>query len=251
MFDSHLSETRPRTDPSRGAQVIALPAARLAARDPVAVRLEAYWSDLARKAGGVPRRADIDPRAIDTGLSDIFLIERIAPGLARFRVAGTGLSELMNMDVRGMPLSTFLLPADREEFAAALTALFERPAKLRLGLGGAPGPGQPRLTGRMLLLPLCDDAGAVGRAIGCLVTSGTAGRTPRRFRLTGTRIEPVDEIGATGLPPYETPVAEPPVPESPLTDTAASTAASDISEPRQRRPRRATGRPHLRLVKTD
>lgn len=236
---------RPDSSRSPGARVIALFTARTAAssiapdtaQNPAAERLEAYWSDLARKAGGVPRRADIDPRAIDTGLSDIFLIERIAPGLARFRVAGTGLSELMNMDVRGMPLSTFILPADREEFAAALTALFERPAKLRLGLRGAPGLGQPRLTGRMLLLPLCDDAGAVSRAIGCLVTSGSAGRAPRRFRLTGTRVAPVDGVGATGGPASETLVP--------------ATAASDTPAPQHRPPRRATGWPHLRLVTTD
>ena len=65
--------------------------------------------------GTLPRRAEIDPRAIDSALADIFLIERIAPGLARFRVAGRRLSALMNMDVRGMPLSAIIAPAHRDD----------------------------------------------------------------------------------------------------------------------------------------
>jgi len=218
MTDTRLTDTcRPGGDRCAGPDVIPLHRAQVPAGDATPERLEAYWTRLARD-GVVPRRADIDPRAIDTRLADVFLIERVAPGLARFRVAGAGFAELMNMDVRGMPLSTLILPGDRDDLAAALTALFDRPAKLRLGLRAAPGVGRARLTGRMLLLPLRADTGEVSRAIGCLVKGGPAGRAPRRFAITGTRVEPIGQIPADRLHP-----------------------------PRPDR----TARPHLRLVVTD
>ena len=57
-------------------------------------KLLAYWSGL-QDGRTVPKRADIDPRRIEGLLSDTFILERIAPGLARFRVAGANLAELM------------------------------------------------------------------------------------------------------------------------------------------------------------
>lgn len=45
-----------------------------------------YWEAL-RVAGGLPQRAQIDPRGMVDCLDKVFLIEQIAPGLARFRLA--------------------------------------------------------------------------------------------------------------------------------------------------------------------
>ncbi|MEQ9676262.1 MAG: PAS domain-containing protein [Roseovarius indicus] len=154
-------------------------------------KLLAYWSGL-QDGRTVPKRADIDPRRIEGLLSDTFILERIAPGLARFRVAGANLAELMGMDVRGMPVSSFINPEGREAFAGALARLFEEPATVQLDLVSASGFGQPKLTGRMLLLPLRSDLGDVSRAIGCLVADGRPGRVPRRFDVARMRVAPVD-----------------------------------------------------------
>jgi hypothetical protein len=175
-----------------------------------------YWLGLCR-GGALPRRDEIDPRAIGTLLPNTFLLERIAPGLARFRVAGTHLAELMGMDVRGMPASCLIAPAARDQFADALADLFDRPARLRLDLTAPGRPGHPALGGRMRLLPLRGPGGAVDRALGCLVTAGTPGKSPRRFAIAAHRAHPV----APAAPPAE---AGPP---------------------------RPAGRPHLRLVKSD
>jgi len=60
------------------------------------------------------------------------------------------------------------------------------------------GPGRANLRGTLVMLPLRSDLGDVSRALGCLVKTGSAGRTPRRFDIVNTRITPVDEDAAIG-----------------------------------------------------
>ena len=162
---------------------------------------QAHWAE-ARRGAAVPFRAHIDPRRIAPLLPDAFVAERIAPGMTRLRIAGMHLSELMGMEARGMPLSSFVAPASREAFALALVDLFDRPASLRMELFSEAGPGRPELHGTLVMLPLRSDLGDVSRALGCLLTTGAAdrvtGRAPRRFEITQTRIMPVDEDDVTG-----------------------------------------------------
>jgi hypothetical protein len=66
--------------------------------------LRAYWEAL-REGEMLPRRDRVDPRGIAGALEHSFLIERIAPGVARFRISGMVFNDLMGMDIRGMPMS--------------------------------------------------------------------------------------------------------------------------------------------------
>ncbi|MFC3118128.1 PAS domain-containing protein [Jhaorihella thermophila] len=70
---------------------------------------EAYWIALSEN-GTIPRRTQIDPRALENILPQTFILERIAPGLARFRLAGQHLCALAGMEVRGMPFFGLFLP---------------------------------------------------------------------------------------------------------------------------------------------
>lgn len=149
-----------------------------------------YWQRM-RKCGDVPRRADIDPRGIEPLLENAFICEKIAPGLARLRIAGTHLADLMGMEVRGMPVSAFFAPDDRKKLGELLVELFDRPAILKIGITAAGGIGRPALTGSMLILPLRSDLGDVSRALGCLVTNGSIGRSPRRFSLQSHTLTPL------------------------------------------------------------
>ena len=150
----------------------------------------AHWAE-ARRGTAVPYRAHIDPRRIAPLLPDAFVAERIAPGMTRLRIAGMHLSDLMGMEVRGMPLSSVIAPGSREALALHLVDLFERPATLRMELCSTGGPGRPGLRGTLFMLPLRSDLGDVSRALGCLVTTGGAGRAPRRFEIVDARITPV------------------------------------------------------------
>ena len=107
-----------------------------------------YWEAL-RRDGDIPQRADVEPRGMASCLEHVFLLERIAPGLARFRLAGMHLTDLMGMDVRGMPLSALFDPLARSRLAQEVEQVFTGPAILEIGLEAERGIGRRALAGRM------------------------------------------------------------------------------------------------------
>lgn len=191
--------------------------------------VRAYWEAL-RRPGMVPARAEINPRGLDTALDQTFILERIAPGLARFRIAGMQLSEVMGMDVRGMPMSSLITAGFRETLAGALETVFDGPAVADIHVTARREIGRPPMTGRLLILPLRSDTGEVNRALGCLATEGAIGRTPRRFNIATTQIACLDGRPAAHR---AEPAAHPAFAEHPA-----------AFEP-------APARPYLRLVTTD
>ncbi len=150
----------------------------------------AYWSSM-RRGHDVPRRTDIDPRGIEALLENAFIAEKIAPGLARLRIAGTHLSDLMGMEVRGMPISALIAPEQREQLSELLVEVFDRPAIVKINLESPAGVGRQALKGTLLLLPLRSDLGDTSRAMGCFLTDGLIGRVPRRFNIVSHKVEAV------------------------------------------------------------
>ncbi|MEM8631583.1 MAG: PAS domain-containing protein [Pseudomonadota bacterium] len=199
------------------------------------IEVEAYWESL-RGCRVVPLRSEIDARGIANALEHSFLIEKIAPGLARFRLAGQALSDLAGMEVRGMPLTSFFVPAGREAMQEVLTEVFEKPSVATVDLSAETGMGRPPLGGRMVLLPLRSDLGDISRVLGCLVTDAKTGRAPRRFRVQNVRLR---ELG-----PFRTPQPNARS-ESPSGEPKAA-GLSEPDEPYRAEPPRP--RPVLRLV---
>ncbi|MER5170218.1 PAS domain-containing protein [Thioclava sp. GXIMD2076] len=159
----------------------------------VASELRAYWEAL-RMGRTVPARSDIDPRGIERALEYAFIIERVAPGMGRFRLAGMHLNDLMGMEVRGMPMTAMFEPAGRKKIAEATEACFTGPAIAELDLIADDGIGRPALKAKLLLLPLKSDLGDINRALGCLVAEGDSiGRTPRRFTVVDARITQIEQ----------------------------------------------------------
>jgi len=143
-------------------------------------QVEAYWEGL-RMGRLVPQRSEIDPRGIERALEYTFLLERISPGLARFRLAGMHLNDLLGMEVRGMPFTSFFTPTARQQVADTLEDVFDGPMVAELALAAERRMGKPAMDGRVILLPLRSDLGEVSRILGCLETIGPIGRAPRRF----------------------------------------------------------------------
>jgi len=160
------------------------------ARFPTLAQVRGYWEGL-RQDGKLPLRSEIDPRGIAGALEHCFVIERVAPGIARFRIAGMDLTDLMGMDVRGMPLLSLIDPPARADFGRPLEAVFSSPAILEMSLEAERGIGRPALEGRLLLLPLRNQAGATALALGCLATEGVIGRAPRRFAIARQMLTPL------------------------------------------------------------
>ena len=142
--------------------------------------LERYWREL-RGARRIPIRSEVDPARIDSALPYAFILDRVAPGVGRLRVAGQKLSAFIDMDARGMPLTSFFTADAREQVMAQTEAVFARPALVELPLISVRSLGRPRLTGKMLLMPLLGPDGTVSRALGAILMDGMIGRTPRRF----------------------------------------------------------------------
>jgi hypothetical protein len=206
------------------------------------VEIRSYWESL-RHDGQVPLRSDVSPREIEGALPHAFILERIAPQVARFRVAGQALNRLIGSDARGMPLTAFFMAGSRDRAAAALEQVFQGPEVAEFDLRGPAafgGLGRRGMTGRMLILPLRSDLGDITRALGCLVTSELTGRAPRRFDIEDVVATPV----ITGRP------ARASAPERP----ALRLLRGDVPGPvaaieRHSRPERP-GASHLRLVAT-
>lgn len=158
-----------------------------------------YWN-LLRGGRAVPARSDVDPRGFSRAIDNAFILERIAPGAARIRLAGRHLIDLMGMEVRGMPICAFLNPSSRGRLSDVLESVFKAPQIAELRLASPAGYARPALTGQMLLMPLRSDLGDVTRALGCLVTEGETGVAPRRFDLVTDQVMPVIEGGVTLAP---------------------------------------------------
>jgi hypothetical protein len=167
-----------------------------------------YWQAL-RVAGSIPRRDQVDPRGLADQLEKVFLIERIAKGHARFRLAGMELGDLLGMDLRGMPLSALFTPDARPRLADELEQAFTGPSILELWLEAERGTGRPALDARMMVLPLLGDQGEPALALGCLVTHGNVGRVPRRFAISRMVREllavPVATVDVAEVPPRPVP----------------------------------------------
>jgi hypothetical protein len=156
--------------------------------DPILQSLEKYWRTL-RHAVRIPARNDIEPSTIDDALPHAFILQRVAPGTARMRVAGQKLHDLLKMDPRGMPVTTLFLPHARDQFKDMLEAAFLEPAIIGLPLISHGNVLRPTIKGTMLLLPLSDHEGKPSRVLGALVTDQEAGSRPRRFTIdTDVRI---------------------------------------------------------------
>lgn len=156
--------------------------------------IEAYWEAL-RESRDMPARSEVDPRGIQRALRHAFILERIAPGMARIRVGGTLLNDVMGMDVRGMPVSSLMGNCSRDSFRLVLEDVFRGPARAQLSLIGERGHGRPALKADVLLLPLRSSRGDVTRVLGGIEIDGQIGPRPRRFSLDSSFLRKLNGSG--------------------------------------------------------
>ncbi|QIR86350.1 PAS domain-containing protein [Paracoccus sp. AK26] len=161
--------------------------------------LRAYWDSL-RKGRAVPARADVHPHGIHRALDHAFILERIAPGAARFRLAGQHLIDLMGMEVRGMAFCSLANPSSRGRWSDVLESVFRAPQIAEMTLHAKADYARPELSARLLLLPLASDLGDVTRALGCIIAEGQIGIAPRRFDLVADQVLPIIDGGKTLTP---------------------------------------------------
>lgn len=145
--------------------------------------LRGYWEGL-RTSGALPQRTVISPNGLGGAIEHCFIIERIAQGVGRFRVAGSKVGDILGIEPRGMPVTLLLEPVARAMLTRVLDDVFTTATALDITLEAERAIGRPQLHARMILLPIADPNGAYHHAIGALALTGDVGRAPRRFSIT-------------------------------------------------------------------
>jgi len=166
----------------RNGNVVSLVSARHTKSYPAIAQVEAYWHAL-RNGRLCPTRKEVDPRGMAGALHEAFILEKIAPGLARIRLAGQHLNDVLDMEVRGMPISVFFEADARKELHRALEALFDMPAQITLSLTTEARAFRKSIEAQMVMLPLRDEDGQITRVLGALQVDGELKRGPHRFSI--------------------------------------------------------------------
>ncbi len=191
----------------------------------VLTEIEDHWRDLRAASGFLPRRSEVDASRMAAALPHAFVLERVAPGVARFRIAGRAVAGVMGGEPKGLPLSMAFAAASRPSLQNWLDRCFDAPALVELLIEAPQGGLRQPLRGRLLLLPLLDENGQVARALGGLLLDGVPRRSNIRFDLS-------DAVPRVETVPH-------PAPKRVFADPAGSAALPGLRE---------TERPYLRLV---
>ena len=155
------------------------------------VPVESYWEAL-RGSCLVPKMSEIDPRAIGHALEYIFVLERIVIGMARFRIAGSHLCNIIGMEICGMPLSSLITQSGRETLGSVLETVFQCPAACDLEMVAEVGRQKPAMEAQMVVMPLRSDLGDVSRVLGFCVVKYQFGTQPRRFEIVTIKLRCVN-----------------------------------------------------------
>lgn len=162
----------------------------------------AYWGSLRAAAGGdIPTRASVDPKAISAHLGQVFIASLTTPRVARLRIVGAGIADLMGLDPRGMVLGALFDAPARNEVTEALAQIAEG-ARVIIPLRADAAPGQSHLTAVMALMPLRGADGQINQMLGVIGVNGTVGPFARKLTLASARIaaKPLQPRPATATP---------------------------------------------------
>jgi len=157
-------------------------------QDAIVQEVLTYWESL-RHGRLVPKRSEIDPRALQRSLNYTFILEASAPDNIRFRLVGSKLSDCMGMEMRGMPAYAVMQLGARNRYNEMLQTALARPEILDLQLSP---------TARMVLLPMAGEDNIVSRFLGCVNVDCNHADFPTRLDIrsvTKTRIITAKPIG--------------------------------------------------------
>lgn len=142
--------------------------------------LEAYWEAL-RPSDGIPDRSSVRPDGLLNVLDVTFILERVAPGVSRFRLAGHKIGDFLGIPAENVPLTALFSATSQHDVAASVEKVFTQPAILKADLISLGSVGRPKICAEMALYPLKDGSNGITRALGAINFQGRVGRTPRQF----------------------------------------------------------------------
>lgn len=148
---------------------------------PMVGRVIEFWASLAQ-SGTIPKRGDIDPRALGDSLPYIFLIDRIGQDQAQFRICGTYLVTLLGEDAKGRSFEDLFARHHLDHLTGILSDLWVKTVPAIFDIASEPSHSLDHgLTGKIALLPLLDAFGGQTKALGVLQTDGRIKYPPYTF----------------------------------------------------------------------
>lgn len=129
--------------------------------------LYSYWNSL-RRQRAAPDRAEIDPAAIRSILSDTFMIEADRDGQFPIRLSGARLNALWVQELKGLSFLD-LWGEDRANVAAVLWTVMDGAVPVVAGVNAAPY-GRSPLDLELLLLPLRHHGRTHARILGAMAS---------------------------------------------------------------------------------
>lgn len=151
--------------------------------------LYTYWNAI-RRQRSAPDRAEIDPAAIRTVLTNTFMIEADREGRFPLRLSGSRLNALFATELKGASFLE-LWGGDRANVAAVLWTVMDGAAPIVAGVHAAPADRAP-VDLELLLLPLRHQGRTHARILGAMAGAAHPewlGLLPvERLRLRSLRI---------------------------------------------------------------
>lgn len=124
-----------------------------------------YWSDL-RGGRAAPYKSEVTARGVGRILaSNTFILENLADGARRFRLAGSGLHDIFGLELRGMSALAIIQQESRARMQSLMDDCLAAPAICVLTCR-AELLGGDALTLEIFLAPLRSDFGQMNRILG-------------------------------------------------------------------------------------
>ncbi|MEO1293004.1 MAG: PAS domain-containing protein [Pseudomonadota bacterium] len=133
-----------------------------------------YWDSL-RQGRAAPYRSEVNPREISHLLENTFILEQIASGKARYRLAGTRLCSQFGMELRGMNALAMWHGECRRQVRTMISKVIEEPTVAHLTCTVETRSGY-LFGAEFLYLPMRADNGEMTRILGCGHYMGSAHR---------------------------------------------------------------------------
>ncbi|WP_423416419.1 PAS domain-containing protein [Hyphomicrobium sp. B1] len=137
-------------------------------QEAVSQSLYSYW-DALRGNRPAPKRFEIEPSRIANNLPDTFILERVNYTNARFRLAGTRITDALGMELRGRNLFEMFDIGDRRTLQNQMELIASRCAVGLFHMSAESADGKST-TFEVLILPLTHTSDTVERFLGSVAS---------------------------------------------------------------------------------
>lgn len=137
-------------------------------QEAVSQSLYSYW-DALRGSRPAPKRFEIEPSRIANTLPDTFILERVNYTNARFRLAGTRITDALGMELRGKNLFELFKIDDRRTLQNQIELIASRCAVGLFHMVAESAEGKST-TFEVLILPLMHTSETIERFLGSVTS---------------------------------------------------------------------------------